>query len=561
MKNQTKTVLLLVLFLSFQASFAQKKKTQTKSKPKKEKVQPSEDMIVKGDSDVYLTVDEPQIMEAPPQSIQGDGNYSRYPTEKINDQTVWFYDKYASNGGYKYGIKKKGQVLLPLLFERNSYTNVSDNNSFPIGIGNNYGLYNIDKETWEIPMIYYSLRHIGNDLFLARTKSNDYGLLSRENKVLIPFEWGDINTITGADNYFILQDKKTSLKGIYNLISGKFVIPCDYKYIETLDNSNYYKVNNEKGYNIVTIDNKPKFKNWYTELNTVYNSKNFIVKKDDKMGIIDENENIILPLEYKSISSSAYNDGSFLAVNKEGKYGCVLITGKISLPFEYDQINYNYSNNLKTIKNNKCGLIQINSGSPYEIVTCEYDNIDIDNETFIVKKNNLFGMLDSFGKVITPCEYTSISKVLNKGNYSKNYIYIAQKNKKYILLDKSGQQITENSFTRISPVPYINTSGYYEYEAKFSYLTYQNNNKNGLLDMLGQEVLETKYTDILGETNNNLLVKLNGKVGIYNLLTKKETIPCIYDQIVWDKSGTYGVLGSTIFSIVDINDNSKSVKL
>jgi len=561
MKNQTKTLLLLVLFLSFQASFAQKKKTQTKNKPKKEKVQPSEDMIIKGDPDVYLTVDEPQIMEAPPQSIQGDGNYSRYPTEKINDQTVWFYDKYASNGGYKYGIKKKGQVLLPLLFERNSYTNVSDNNSFPIGIGNNYGLYNIDKETWEIPMIYYSLRHIGNDLFLARTKSNDYGLLSRENKVLIPFEWGDINTITGADNYFILQDKKTSLKGIYNLISGKFVIPCDYKYIETLDNSNYYKVNNEKGYNIVTIDNKPKFKNWYTELNTVYNSKNFIVKKDDKMGIIDENENIILPLEYKSISSSAYNDGSFLAVNKEGKYGCVLITGKISLPFEYDQINYNYSNNLKTIKNNKCGLIQINSGSPYEIVTCEYDNIDIDNETFIVKKNNLFGMLDSFGKVITPCEYTSISKVLNKGNYSKNYIYIAQKNKKYILLDKSGQQITENSFTRISPVPYINTSGYYEYEAKFSYLTYQNNNKNGLLDMLGQEVLETKYTDILGETNNNLLVKLNGKVGIYNLLTKKETIPCIYDQIVWDKSGTYGVLGSTIFSIVDINDNSKSVKL
>ncbi|MFH6998095.1 WG repeat-containing protein [Flavobacterium sp. FlaQc-57] len=561
MKNQIKTLLLLVLFLSFQASFAQKKKTQTKSKPKKEKSQPSEDIIVQGEPNVYVTEEPPMIMEAPPQSIQGDGNYSRYPTEKINDQTVWFYDKYSSNSGYKYGIKKKGQVLLPMLFERNNYTNVSDNNSFPIGIGNNYGLYNIDKETWEIPMTYYSLRHIGNDIFLARTKSNDYGLLSRENKVLIPFEWGDISTINGADNYFILQDKKTSLKGIYNLISGKFVIPCDYKYIETLDNSNYYKVNNEKGYNIVTIDNKPKFKNWYTELNTVYNSKNFIVKKDDKMGIIDENENIILPLEYKSISSSAYNDGSFLAVNKEGKYGCVLITGKISLPFEYDQINYNYSNNLKTIKNNKCGLIQINSGSPYEIVTCEYDNIDIDNETFIVKKNNLFGMLDSFGKVITPCEYSSINKVLNKGNYSKNYIYIAQKNKKYILLDKSGQQITENSFSRISPVPYINTSGYYESEARFSYLTYQNNNKNGLLDMLGQEVLETKYTDILGETNNNLLVKLNGKVGIYNLLTKKETIPCIYDQIVLDKSGTYGVMGSTIFSIVDINDNSKSVKL
>lgn len=429
-----------------------------------------------------------------------------------------------------------------------------------MGIGNNYGLYNIEKENWEIPMIYYSLSHLGNDIFLARTKNGFFGVLSRDNKVLIPFEWGEISSIGGADNYFILQDKKSSLKGIYNLINGKFVIPCEYKYIETLENSNYYKVNNEKGYNIVTIDNKPKFKNWYSELYTIYNSGNFIVKINDRMGIIDENENIVLPIEYKDISHSSYNDGSFLAVNKEGKYGCVLINGKISLPFEYDQINYNYSKNLKTIKNNKCGLIQINSGSPYEIVTCEYDNIDIDNETFIVKKNNLYGMLDSFGKVITPCEYTSIEKVLKKDNYSKNFIYIAQKNKKFILLDKSGQQVTTNSFSGISPVPFINTNGYYDSEARFSYLSYQNNNKTGLLDMLGQEVLETKYTEITGEINNNLLVKLNGKVGIYNLLNKKETIPCIYDQIVFDKNGTYGILGNAIFAI-NITDNSKSVKL
>lgn len=548
-------LLLLVIVLFFQISFSQKKKAKEKSKPKTEKVEVVEDQPIEEGVAIMEAV-----IEEPRSTIQGDGGYSRYPTEKINDETVWFYDKYNTNNGYKYGIKKRGQILLPMLFDKNSYNNVSDNNSFPMGIGNNYGLYNVEKENWEIPMIYYSLSHLGNDIFLARTKNGFFGVLSRDNKVLIPFEWGGISSIGGVDNYFILQDKKSTLKGIYNLISGKFVIPCEYKYIETLENSNYYKVNNDKGYNIVTIDNKPKFKNWYSELYTIYNSSNFIVKINDKMGIIDENENIVLPIEYKSVSHSAYNDGSFLAVNKEGKYGCVLINGKISLPFEYDQINYNYSNNLKTIKNNKCGLIQINSGSPYEIVTCEYDNIDIDNETFIVKKNNLYGMLDSFGKVITPCEYTSIEKVLKKDNYSKNFIYIAQKNKKFILLDKSGQQVTTNSFSGISPVPFINTNGYYDSEARFSYLSYQNNNKTGLLDMLGQEVLETKYTEITGEINNNLLVKLNGKVGIYNLLNKKETIPCIYDQIVFDKNGTYGILGNAIFA-VNITDNSKSVKL
>lgn len=559
MKNQIKFLLFFIILLTVQAGFSQKKKTKAKAKPKTEsapvveEIKGSPDYIV---GDVQIAVEEaPQVRE-----YRTDGNYGRYSTDKINDQTVWIYDRYNTSNGTKYGINKKGQVLLPMIFDRNSYNVVSDNNSFIIGIGNNYGLYNIDKEKWEIPMTYYSLSSIGNDLFLARTKSNSYGLLTRDNKVLIPFEWDDIRTISGVDNYFILQDKKSSLRGVYNLISGKFVIPCEYNTLETLDNNNYYRVNNQKGYNVVSIDNKPKFKNWYTELNTVYNSKNFIVKINDKMGIIDENENIILPIEYKSISTSAYNDGSFLAVNKEGKYGCVLVTGKVSLPFEYDFINYNYSNSLKTIKNNKCGLIQINSGSPYEIVTCEYDNIDINNDTFIVKKNGLYGMLDSFGKVLTPCEFVSIEKISKKDNYSRSYIYIAQKNKKFSLLDKSGQQITTNTFSGISPVPYINTTGGYDSEGRFSYLSYQNNAKMGLLDMLGQEVLETKYTEIVGETNNNLLVKLNGKMGIYNLLNKNEVIPCIYDQIILDKSGSYGIQGSVVYAL-NITDNSKTVKL
>ncbi len=561
MKNPIRIVLVLVVVLFFQSSFSQKKKIKAKSKPKTEKLQSNEDVMlvvedVSGRQEAVMVVDEaaPQIRE-----IQSDGSYNRYTTEKINDQTVWFYDKYKSN--YKFGIKKRDQVLLPMLFDRKTYPSVSDNNSFAIGIGNNYGLYNVEKEVWEIPMMYYSLNHLGNDIFSARTKNGLYGVVSRDNKVLIPFKWSEISTVSGVENYFILQDKKSNLKGLYSLLNGKFLIPCEYEYIQTVDNSNYFKVNNEKGYNLVSIDNKPKFKKWYTQINSVSNSKNFIVKLNDRMGIIDENENIILPIEYKDIKTYPYNDGSFLAVNKEGKYGCVLINGKISLPFEYDQINTSYSNNLKTIKNSKCGLIQVNSGTPYEIVTCEYDNINIENEVFIVEKNNLFGMLDSFGKLIAPCSYESIDKVLNKNSsYSSSFVFIAKKNKKFTLLDKNAQQLSSESFSNIAPVPYLNKNGSYYDESKFSYLMFQNNNKTGLLDMLGQQVLESNYDEIVGETNNILLVKEKGKIGVYHLLTKKEVVPCIYDQIILDVNGNYGVKGKEIFS-VDLNDNAKAVKI
>lgn len=556
MKNQIKVLLLSAMVLSFQNSFSQKKKPGQKSKPKTE--------TIKGDPqpDVMLVSDAPVMAEESPVSIsevRSDGNYGRYATEKINDETIWFYDKYNSN--YKFGIKKRDQVLLPALFERKTYPAVSDNSSFPMGIGKNYGLYNVEKEIWEIPMIYYSLDHIGNDIFSARTKNGYYGVISRNNKVLIPFKWAEISSISGVENYFILQDKKTNLRGLYSLLNGKFVIPCEYQYIQTVDKSNYFKVDNEKGSNLVSIDNKPKFKKWYTQINSVSSSKNFIVKLNDKMGIIDENENIVLPIEYKDIKTYPYNDGSFLAVNKEGKYGCVLINGKISLPFEYDQINTSYSNNLKTTKNNKCGLIQVNSGTPYEIVTCEYDNINIENETFIVEKNGLFGMLDSFGKLIAPCEYESIDKVVSKNNnYSSNFVFIAKKDKKFILLDKNAQQISAAAYSNISPVTFLNKNGSYYDESKFSYLMFQNNNKAGLLDMLGQQVMESNYEEIIGENNNLLLVKQKGKIGVYNLLTKTETIPCVYDQIVLDPNGNYGVKGKEIYSI-DLNDNTKTVKL
>jgi hypothetical protein len=561
MKNPIRVVLVIAVVLFFQNSFSQKKKVKSKNKPKTEKVQVNEDvMLVVEDAprsqEAVMVVD-----EAPPQirEIQSDGSYNQFATEKINDQTVWIYDKYKNN--YKFGIKKRDQVLLPMLFDRKTYPSVSDNNSFPIGIGNNYGLYNVEKEIWEIPMMYYSLNHLGNDIFSARTKNGYYGVVSRDNKVLIPFKWAEISTVSGVENYFILQDKKSNMKGLYSLLNGKFLIPCEYEYIQTIDNSNYFKVNNEKGYNLVTVDNKPKFKKWYTQINSVSNSKNFIVKLNDRMGIIDENENIILPIEYKDIKSYPYNDGSFLAVNKEGKYGCVLINGKISLPFEYDQINTSYSNNLKTIKNSKCGLIQVNSGTPYEIVTCEYDNISIENEVFIVEKNKQFGMLDSFGKLIAPCEYESIEKVISKnGNYSSNFVFIAKKNKKFTLLDKNANQLSSESYSNIAPVAYLNKNGSYYDESKFSYLMFQNNNKTGLLDMLGQQVMESTYDEIVGETNNILLVKQKGKVGVYHLLTKKEVVPCIYDQIILDANGNYGVKGKEIFS-VDLYDNTKAVKI
>jgi hypothetical protein len=529
-------------------SFSQKKKVQKNESQAVDIMEVTEVQAVDEVADVPYNVVSPV-----------GRNYGRYAEEIINDNTKWVYDRYNPSGS-KFGLSKNGTMILPVLFDKQSYNRVSDNNSFCLGIGSNYGLYNVEKEKWEIPLIYNSLSHLGNDIFVASAKSGYYGLVNRNNKTLVPFEWGSISVFEEFDNYYLIRDKKTSNMGIYSLLRDQFVIPCEYKSFDKVRNLNLYKVNNEKGYNLITIDNKPMLKNWYQELYVIYDSKNFIVKLNDKMGIIDEDENIIVPIEYKHISSSRYNDGSYLAINKLGKYGCIKSDGKTSLAFDYDFINANYTNGLISKKGDKCGMIQVNNGSPHEIVTCEYDNIIVDNESLIVEKNNKFGILDTFGKLIAACDYESIEKILFK-NYSSNYLYIAQKNKKYILLDRSSRIITDQNYTSIAPVVAAGGDNYYYNSVrKSTFLLFKDKDKLGLLDMLGKEILDTKYDDIISEFNNAIIVKLKGKMGIYNLLTKIETTPCVYDQIIIDKTGNYGIIGSSIYAL-NLNDNTKSVKI
>jgi hypothetical protein len=508
-----------------------------------------------------LVVAEPvyEITEsAPVQVMDVSDSYDRYSADRINDDTNWVYDRYRSDNR-KYGISKRGKLILPMLFDRDSYNTVSGNNAFCMGIGANYGLYNIEKEKWEIPMMYSVLRHLGNDVFLAKSKSGYYGLVNRNNQILIPFKWGEINPFNGIDNYYLIRDKSNSLSGVYSLLRNEFVIPCEYKSFDKIYDRNIYRVNNEKGYNLITIDNVPVFKNWYQELYTINDSKNFIAKRNDKMGIIDENEKEIVPVEYKNISSSRYNDGSYLAINKEGKYGCIQANGKVSLPFEYDFITTNYTNSLKTTKGDKCGMIQVNNGSPHEIVTCQYDNIIIDKESLIVEKDSKFGILDSYGKLIAPCEYESIEKVLFKNQ--SNYLYITKKNKKYTVLDNSSRLISDKEYTYINPIASLDYNrSYWANESNSNFLLFNDKGKIGLLDMLGKPILETKYDDVVGEFNNTIVVKSKNKVGIYNLLTKTETTPCVYDQIIIDKSGNFGLIGTDIYKL-NLVDNTKSVKI
>jgi hypothetical protein len=57
----------------------------------------------------------------------------------------------------------------------------------------------------------------------------------------------------------------------------------------------------------------------------------------------------------------------------------------------------------------------------HEIVTCEYDNIIVDNESLIVEKNNKFGILIPLVNWLQH-DYESIEKILFKTILATTFI-------------------------------------------------------------------------------------------------------------------------------------------
>lgn len=498
------------------------------------------------------------------QEIEEDVNYNseykrrqnnKYATTLIFDDYEWFYEKNGGSYKRKHGILKRGEILLPMIFSANTYSSYK-NKYHIMGIEKTFGLFNLEEENWDIPIIYEGLTYLNKNLYSAQL-NNRFGIIDADNNKITEFKWSRISGISGLENYFIVADfsKPVQLSGVYSVTERKTIIPCKYNRIEKISTENYFLVTKGEEKNIIDINDKPRFKTWYDALHMVQGGRKlYIVKENGQMGIINEDEEQIIPIEYQSIATYPYKDGSYLARNKEGKYGCLSADGKITLPFEYDQLTKSGYNNMITAKDDKCGILQINNGLPYEIATCDYDDISRGEKVFIVEKNKKFGIMDFYGKMITKFDFDLIESLSAD-------IYVAQKKKNWYLLNNNGSEINGKSYQNIERiVDKLKQQGYYG-SKKFSYIKAQNsNNKYGIIDKLGSEVVAPMFDDILSEAKNVVIVKKNSKFGLYDLLKKSMVLACEYDQVIYDKKGYYGFKGNDIY-LISNRENYKVTKL
>lgn len=252
-----------------------------------------------------------------------------------------------------------------------------------------------------------------NGYFVFDFQGN-YGLAGPSACIIEKPEYRFIELFEGAKDIFIIENDSLSY-----LIDGKGNQLYDQKfqYVQFVDTS-YLAIamkidNNKVGLlNFRNPDNKlnwklnPEFED-LVDLSTTIDSKQvFLAQKNNKYGIIDEDNKVYVDFKYDKILAEK-NYQPVTVLNK--KYGIIDYANRPILENKYDSI-FKLENVIYLIKSeNKLAIFDVyNKKFKTEF---EYDKVKyirFKNEFYIVEKNGKVGLLDSNFKKLMDCKYKEI---------------------------------------------------------------------------------------------------------------------------------------------------------
>lgn len=337
--------------------------------------------------------------------------------------------------------------------------------------------------------------------FLPILRDGKWGLVSKDDfdKEIVAPTWD--TPPAEYDEYILVEDKE--LLGLLNR-DGKQILSIIYKQIYVkADNrilvcrmDGKYGILNKKGNEVIPVE--------YDDLD-YYSEKMIIASKNGKIGIITIKQKIVVPFMYDKI----YYD-KVLKVQKDGLYGVITTTNEMILDCMFESMTL-YDWWIMCIKDGKAGVYAYDG--KVIINPTEYDYIHIpEKDMFLVKKDKLWGLLDSSLNVIIPCKYGDID--IYKSN---EHIVVRDIEGKVGLTDKTGNVICEPK---------------YDYIGRYQdgMLVVKLDEKIGFINKVGKLVVPPIYDTYRSFQNGYAPVARNGKWTLVNT-EGKEILPLIYDNI------------------------------
>lgn len=394
-------------------------------------------------------------------------------------------------------------------------------------------------------------------------KNNKWGYSDFNKNIVIPCKYDHTFMFRGDYARVIYKNK-------YGLIdkNGKEIIPTKYKSIGQLSTV-LYSISGKKYATIVNVQNSKKIENITMIKRLKSQCKNILIYVNDSIGIIDTLGNIIcepyfkevgyfsdnhaiatthsgenyllscsgnmilLPSEYKNLGK--YGNGLIIYSSRPHLYGAIDTLGNVIIPSIYDFI-FPFRQEITVIKKGlKLGIVN-NKG---EIkIPLEYDGYNYSHEHFFLKKDSLFGYIDTTGKILIPFKYKEIR------DYNKGQAIVSNGNKLGVI-DTSGNTIIEFEYDRI----FLKNNQYY--------LT--KNKLHGISDMSGSVIFQCKYSSLWETSDNYFYVVKDGKAGYVDSL-ENTILPFYYQTLSGQFNDTYWVQSNKKWILVDseLNQISKN---
>lgn len=301
------------------------------------------------------------------------------------------------------------------------------------------------------------------------------------------------------------------------------------------------------------------------QVEKVYEYNYFVVKENDKYGVIDVNGNKIIETNYDNVVIPNPNKSVFVCYT--GDKTEVFNDKKENLFQNYDNLeplrlkgvstDLMYEKSvLKYSKDGKYGIINFNGKKITSPIYDEIDTLQFKEGELLVKKDNKYGVINIKGAEIVKANYDKIEadKYYDENTGYKDCGYIVSittdEGYRYGYINKDGKELLKTDYNDLYRI--LETS------SEDAYLICAQNGKYGLYKNSKKEI-DNEYQSLRYDEFNNIIVALKGKQ--YGVLTMegKQIVPFKYNQIDITGENIYATDSNGKVKVFDTNGKETSL--
>lgn len=337
----------------------------------------------------------------------------------------------TTDEGYRYGyIDNEGNKILDTNYNDLYRINYEGETYLVCAENGKYGLFNKNKNI--IPNEYQAITYIEGDNLCLVQKGKKYGIITLEGSMILQVRYNQID-ING--DYIYTTDENSEIK-VYDK-KGNEVEVNQNTTISTIQENPEYKIyidtsNGTTLYSIYQGENKITNGN-YNYIGYLSNNNYIASRQNEKLGVIDQNENIKLEMKYDTIRKI---DGTNLVEAD------IQSTNTIEIYSSNLEKIAEMNNATLTVEDNYIKLSSTTEIRYFDLEGKEKQNTEIfpENTIFAKSQNGKWGFVDKNGQVVIDYQYDEVTE---QNEYGFAGIKL---NDKWGIVNKNGKIIVEPTY-------------------------------------------------------------------------------------------------------------------